>query len=59
MEFYLRNTVCLKLPDFEIGIGVTEGVHTEALDPRLITKFVKVGIIGTILCTATYLLFLI
>lgn len=30
-------------------IGVAECVHTESLDPRLITQFIQVGIVGTVL----------
>ena len=30
------------------GVGMAECVHTESLDPRLITHFIQVGIAGTV-----------
>ena len=36
--------------DCSCSIGMSQGVHTESPDSCLIAQFVKVGIIGTVLC---------
>ena len=36
--------------DCSCSIGMSQGVHTKVFDPCFIAQFVKVGIIGTVLC---------